>query len=643
MTVDAAIAPPERSKAAHAWQLTAGATFALLPAVPISLLAAAQGGYFATSWGWATLPLLWIAGTTLVIRSRVELSDIERTFLIALVALTGWSALSISWSVAPANTVLEVERMLVYLGGAAALLLLASTKHVRTLLGGLALAITGVASFSLATRLFPDRVGLFDRSAVYRLSQPIGYWNGLAAFTAMGTLLGLGFAARGRSIATRAASASALVVLLPTLYFTFGRAGWVALGVGLAVAVLVDPRRMQLLATLVVVAPAPAVGTWLASRQPGLTRSGSGLARAAHDGHRLALFLLLLAVASAVGTSLFAIAERHIVVARSVRLAFGAIVAVALLGSIGAGFVRYGGPVTLSKKAYAAFKAPPPHTANLNRRLSSFSGNGRADLWRLAWDDARAHPWLGSGPGTYERYFLAHEPKGVGRVRDAHGLYIETLAEVGVIGLGILLVMVATPLAALRIARGHPLVPAATGAYVAFLAHAGVDWDWELPAVTLTGLFCATAILVAGRADAHSRPVPARLRWGGVIATLALAALAAIALVGNSALAASNLARSRGDWARAAADARKAEKWMPWSPQPWSALGLAELGAGLIPDAKASFTKALSLDHGDWSLWYNLAQASSGRTRAIAVRHAVALFPRSGLKIGSDARRRRHR
>ena len=44
-------------------------------------------------------------------------------------------------------------------------------------------------------------------------------------------------------------------------------------------------------------------------------------------------------------------------------------------------------------------------------------------------------------------------------------------------------------------ARRHPLVPGAAGAYAAYLVHTGVDWDWELPAVTLAGLLCGAAIL----------------------------------------------------------------------------------------------------------------------------------------------------
>ena len=44
---------------------------------------------------------------------------------------------------------------------------------------------------------------------------------------------------------------------------------------------------------------------------------------------------------------------------------------------------------------------------------------------------------------------------------------------------------------------------AAAAGYLAFLLHAAIDWDWEMPATGLAGLFCGAALLVATRP--HSR------------------------------------------------------------------------------------------------------------------------------------------
>ena len=603
----------------------------LLGLLPLALLGSAQGGYFPSAWGWATLGLLWPAGLALVLRSGVRVGQAECAFVLAWLALGGWIALSLVWSQDLPQTVLEVERVLVYVAGVWAIVVLAETDQARRVLGGALAGISVVALFSLGTRLFPGQLRVYDRTAVYRLAQPLGYWNALAIFTAIGVILALGFAARGRSLAARAISAAILVPLLSTFYFTFGRGGWIALGAGLTVMVLIDPRRLQLLATLLVVAPSCVTAIWLANHSSGLTRAGASAARAAHDGHRLAVALLLLAGISAGGSALVWFVERRVVVPARLRSAFAIVLVLALTAGLLATFARYGSPSELARKGYAAFKAPPPHAVNLNQRLLSFSGNGRYDLWRLAWDDAGDHPWLGSGAGTYGRYFLKHQPAGVSFVRDAHGLYIETFSELGPLGLALLVIALGIPLVVATRMRGDPIVPAAAGAYTAFLVHAIVDWDWEVPAVMLAGLVCGGSILLIGRRDQalFELGVPARVLAVG--AAVLIGAFATVGLVGNPALAASDAARERSDWGRAASEARRARTWLPWSPRALAALGRAQLGAGLVAEARTTLRKAVSMDPNDWRLWYELAQASRGPARVHAFRRVLALYPRSGL------------
>jgi hypothetical protein len=81
------------------------------------------------------------------------------------------------------------------------------------------------------------------------------------------------------------------------------------------------------------------------------------------------------------------------------------------------------------------------------------------------------------------------------------------------------------------LARRRPFVAAAAGAYVALLAHAAVDWDWEMPAVMVTGLVCATALLVAAREGrAQWEPSPLA-RAAALVLVLALVGLAVAAQV----------------------------------------------------------------------------------------------------------------
>jgi O-Antigen ligase len=619
---------PERSSITRR---ASGAIPLLLGFLPVLLLGSAQGGYFPSAWGWAALGLLWPAGIALVLKSSLRISRAESAFVLAWLALGAWIAVSLVWSQDLPQTVLEVERVLVYVAGVWAIVVLAETDQARRVLGGALAGITVIALFSLGTRLFPGQLRVYDRSAVYRLAQPLGYWNALAIFSAIGVILALGFAARGRSLAARAISAAILVPLLSTFYFTFGRGGWIALGVGLTVMVLIDPRRLQLLATLLVVAPSCVTAIWLANHSSGLTRAGASAAHAAHDGHRLAVALLLLAGISAGASALVWFVERHVVVPARLRSAFAIVLILALTAGLLATFARYGSPSALARKGYAAFKAPPPHAVNLNQRLLSFSGNGRYDLWRLAWDDAGDHPWLGSGAGTYGRYFLKHQPADVSFVRDAHGLYIETLSELGPFGLALLVIALGVPLVVATRMRGDPIVPAAAGAYTAFLVHAIVDWDWEVPAVMLAGLVCGGSILLIGRRDRSLVELAVPTRVLAVGAAAVVGAFATVGLVGNQALAASDAAREHSDWGRAASEARRARTWLPWSPHALAALGQAQVGAGLVAEGRTTLRRAVSMDPNDWQLWYDLAQASRGPARAHAFRRVLDLYPRTRL------------
>jgi hypothetical protein len=209
--------------------------------------------------------------------------------------------------------------------------------------------------------------------------------------------------------------------------------------------------------------------------------------------------------------------------------------------------------------------------------------------------------------------------------REAHSLYLETLAELGPLGLALLLTVLTVPLMAAVRARGSPLVPVAAGAYVAFLVHAGADWDWEMPAVTLAGLACAAALLVAARRPqpTHEVTAPARLAVSAAVLVLALATYTGYA--GNAALDRTHEAIAAGS--PGGAEAREAAQWAPWSGAPWLAVGEAALRRGDLAAARARFRRGLASDAGDWKLWAALAEASRGDARRLALRRAEALNP----------------
>ena len=172
------------------------------------------------------------------------------------------------------------------------------------------------------------------------------------------------------------------------------------------------------------------------------------------------------------------------------------------------------------------------------------------------------------------------------------------------------------------------LVPVLFGAYVAFLAHAGVDWDWELTAVTATGLLTGCLLLLAARTRS-SRAFGTPLRVGVVVVAVAASVAGTVGLLGNSAVAHGRSAIADGDTARAIDEAERAHKLLPWSADPWLVKGEAQLVAGDARGAAQSFRKALDADPRDWRGWHDLAVASTGRTRERALRRALALYPTS--------------
>ena len=303
------------------------------------------------------------------------------------------------------------------------------------------------------------------------------------------------------------------------------------------------------------------------------------------------------------------------------RVAAGAVLALVLV-AVGAGIIRAGGPGALLGKTYGAFRGPAAPQGRPNETFLTFSSNNRSEYWRVASKDYAAHPWLGSGAGTFNIYWDRYRRTIYG-ARDAHSLYVETLAEVGPVGLVLLVLTLLTPFLALRGAGRDPLLAAAASAYLAFLLHAGVDWDWEVPAVTLAGLFCGAGVAVAA---GHRRlAVTSRARWGAVAIAAILAAFTSIAYRGNSTAADATRAATRGDYALAEDKARTASSWIPWASEPWRIRGEAQLAAGDAASARASFRTAIGKDSQILKLWYDLALASRGRPREQAIDEAARL------------------
>ena len=237
-------------------------------------------------------------------------------------------------------------------------------------------------------------------------------------------------------------------------------------------------------------------------------------------------------------------------------------------------------------------------------------GHDRGQYWRAATAEAQAHPVLGSGAGTYVNWWLRERTVPIS-TREAHSLYFETVAEVGPLGLALLLVVLAVPLVAATRLRA----PALAAALVAYDVAAAVDFHWELAGVTVP------FVLLAAGACVHASPATRPRRSAIAAPALALLTAAAVlAYAGTSRLDAAQAALRRGDAGGAAASARSALVFAPYSADAWGVIGDAERSA-------AAYRRALALDPNDWSLWRRLAVVTDGRPRRRAESEATRLNP----------------
>jgi O-Antigen ligase len=473
-----AIPPGSRAlRAGAAPALVAGSVFAL---------ARASGGWAPASWGWAATAFALVA-LAQVLTTRIAVSKGEAAFAALLGAVVAWTAASAAWSASAPLSLREAERATVYAAAVVSLVLIAG-RTTAGIAGALLAAIAAVSGSALVERL----LGVASVAYDHRLDGMLTYSNGLGLLAAVGILLGLAVALSAAHPAARAAAGATLVVDAATLYFTFSRGSWLALGAGL-VAGAAASRQFARTATLALV-PATAVALCARSR---------GLAVGDADRRTLALLALLAMLSAALASARLEL--------RVHRLA-GALAVAALAAGLAVAVAR-GVPERLT----STFAEHTPSAAAGTRRPVAdprtrlFDAHvGRLVLWRAAVDDFRAHPLIGAGAGTFERYWNRHRTQPVA-VRDAHSLYLETLAELGPPGFALVVAALALPLVIGIRRRRTPWVPFVLGAYVAYLVHTGIDWDWELPAVTLAGLFAGVALLAtpAARPRAPCRgPAP---------------------------------------------------------------------------------------------------------------------------------------
>ena len=458
----------------------------LLPVV----LAFFSGAFFegarliAAICAWALLALAALAVPGLPLPGAKP----ARTALVALAGLAAWTWIAASWSSSPAGADQELELALLYLPAlAAGAIAWSDRRAARMVEPALAAGALLVIGYGLSGRLLPGVVHLHATArAGGRLEQPMTYWNATGALAAIGLVLCARVAGDvTRPRALRIAAAAAAAPLGMGAYLSFSRGAIACLLAGLAALVAFDRSRAQLRAALI------ALG---AGALAGAAAAPFGAVRALHPGHATAeglAVLALLAVTAAGAALLQARAgERRSPLRLGTAPVVAVVVALALLPYAAVVLAERGGP-----SRDAAFGAT-------NARLSDV-GTHRLSYWRVAVDVAADHPIAGAGPGAFAVEWLRRRTIDE-RVRNAHSLELQTLADLGLVGLALLAgVLAATALAARRVlGADRALAAGPAAAALTWALHAGLDWDWEMPAVTLVAVALAGLLLCrAGAPD----------------------------------------------------------------------------------------------------------------------------------------------
>ncbi len=603
----------------------------LLGFAPVVYLALAGGGYDIVARSQVAILLWWLVllGVVVGLLPRGRLSGWGWAAVALLTAFMVWSWVAVGWSSSAERTLIEVGRLSAYLATLVLGLALIARSNARWLVNGLACAIALVAVLAVLSKLVPSWFPADTAQRFYatsRLSYPFDYSDGVGEFTALGLPLLLFAATGARSPLGRGLGAAAIPAVVLSIAMTASRGGVLATAVGLWFFFLLAPDRLpRLLAALPASAGGVVLVVALLDRQ-GISNQLTGAAPAGERHSLLAILIVTCLVVGAVqvaGTLLVRRRGWPGLTRRGDAVMAGVIVAIVVVAAIalaGTGELHH---------LWTQFKQPKPSAASTGyRRLLSVAGSHRYQYWQAAASAFDAHPWKGIGPGTFEFYWAQHNTLHE-FVQNAHSLWLETLAELGIPGLTLIaglfvLALVAGSARALRAARPERLVLAtAVAGVAAFCAAASFDWVWQIGVIPMIAMLLV-AVAVGPRTgqdpadDAYPDPRAWR-RWTPRVAAavLVLVGLWAIArpLAVTEEVRASQTAAGRGDFRVALSDAATARNIEPGAASPWLQRALLLEQLDDIAGAARAIVQAEHRQSTDWQIWFVASRIATEQDR----------------------------
>jgi hypothetical protein len=621
----------------------------LLPFALIVYLSLKGGGYdviVRSEIGVLAWWLLLIAGVAGLLRGR-RLGLPAEIAMLLLAAFATWTTLGALWGESAERGIEEGARVATYLGVLVIALLGQGPGMARRFALSIGAAIGLVGLLAVLSRLqpewFPANVTAeIIPATASRISYPLNYWNAVAAICAIGLPLMLWGASSARSQAVRSVAAALAPVLMLTLYLTLSRGGTLIAAAGIVIFVALYPIRSALVPTLATTALAGGGLIFAAAHRTSLADGlDNELARSQGDTLFVMLIVACLLVAAVhvlLGRAIESGRIRFPRMRRSLALKIGG----ASLAAVVLAAIVLGAPGRAAD-GFEEFKQPVDPGEDTTR-LESISGNGRWQYWSAAAKAGESEPLAGIGPGSYE-FFWSREGALTGPVRDAHSLYAETFAELGIVGLIVLLAFIGVTLfVATREtlqAEGEmrTVLAALTAAAWVFAIGAGIDWIWELAALPVVFMLLAAPLLSVSEPPGGSLLGP---RWrnrlltvGGAVGIVAALAVIAVPLLSNDRVQASKQLVAEGDLDGALEKANAAEDLQPYATTPLIQAALVLERQGEIDEAAERAREATELEPTNWKHWFLLSRLEAQRDRpgaaVEAYREARSLNPDSPL------------
>jgi O-antigen ligase len=494
-----------------------------------------------------------------------------------------------------------------------------------------------------------------------RLSFPLTYWNALGLFAALGVLLAVHrLLPRGAAMGP-GLGAAAVPVMASTLFLTFSRGAILALAVGLiAYAVLL--RTRDLVGGLLTVVP-PAFVAIVATYNASELATSAGTSPLAIAQGREVAFAALAATLAALllraGWDRWVEAPvQRLRLPDRIRKPIRIMAVLAGLVLLVGVPLASGAPSIVSGYYDRFVEGTPLPEDDQRARLLNPGNNGRLDHWRVGVETWQENRLKGTGAGTFQTEWNQRRQSDID-VYDAHSLYVETLSELGVVGFATLMLALLT-LAGAMLWRGQrgrrapgtdPSADAVVVAvFVAWGVHAGLDWIWEMPAVTAWVFALAGFALASRAAPRQAEAAPGRsLRVAIGIGCLVLAVLPFQVSRSQRALGDSEriFSASPRDCPRAIDRALASIEAVGARAEPWEILAYCDIGESQPRLALQAARNAVARDRQNWIYHYGLSlvQGATGEDPRPAARRAQALNPRSktagdGAKAFEDAKRR---